>query len=870
MPSVAPFGDYLRILRRRARLTQAELGIAVGYSDAQICRLETGRRPPDLATLVALFLPALGLDDRAPDAVRLLELAGQARGDQPGRWLQQAQPAGAPQDQPVAAPPEPVAGRPALIGRASQLSLIADTLRARSARLLTIVGPAGIGKTHLATHALALLAADFADGARFVDLAPVDDPDRVAQAVLQVVDAEALGEADTLAALRAALAPRRMLLLLDNFEQVAAAAPLLDDLLRAAPGLALLVTSRVALRLSAEHTLHLPPLAVPDLGHLPPLAELAQVESLALLLARLRASNPALELTESNALTLAAICARVDGLPLAIELVAAHGRLFSPRELLVEVAQQLVQMRRSAHGVPDRHRTLAAALAWSYQQLPPPAQALFARLSAFSGGWTVEAAVGCCDLDGHGRAAILGALEQLLDHSLIQRHDDGEAARYSLLVMVRAYAVLRLEERSEGQALHGRMLGYWLDLARRAEHHLAFGEDQARWSARLFAEIENLRAILGWAIAAGEHQRGLALAGALARFWYVRGYLGEGRRWLEQFLALPDLAGSPEHAHALDGAGLLAWRQADYRQAEAWLQQALATYRRHDDEQGLAHVIGHLGLIYSDNGAFDDAIRCYEESLVLHRATGNPTGIVASLHNLGNIAAQLNQTERALAAYNECLHLYRANGNQSGIALILLGVGALRRDQGDLAGAEDALSESQAIAESLGDRWNLAVALLNRCDVAADVGDFAVARDHGRAARQLFEQIGDQQMLGLIQIRLGIVELLAGDIPAATRIVRESLLLLNAIAYQPGLADALEAMAGCLADSQPARAARLLGAAAAIRVAIGFPAATADLPRLRRTEAIARAGLSPAAWQAAWDEGGALSAAQAVMAAVVG
>lgn len=849
-----PFGDYLRLLRRRARLTQAELGIAVGYSDAQICRLETGRRPPDLATLVALFLPALGLDDRSAEAARLLELAGHARGGG---------------DRPTTDSRPPTPDSP-LIGRARQLALIADALRSRSARLLTIVGPAGIGKTHLATNALALLAPEFADGARLVDLAPVDDPALVAQAVLQVVDPDALDQADTVAALRAALAPQRMLLLLDNVEQVAAAAPLLADLLRAAPGLALLVTSRVALRLTAEHTLHLPPLAVPDLGRLPPLAELAQVESLALLLARLRAGNPALELTESNALTLAAICARVDGLPLAIELVAAHGRLFSPRELLTEVAQQLVQMRRTAHGVPDRHRTLAAALAWSYQQLAPAAQALFARLSAFSGGWTVEAAVACCDLAGQGRAAILAGLEQLLDHSLIQRHDDGESARYSFLVMVRDYAALRLEERSEGPALHGRMLDYWLDLARRAARHLAFGEEQARWSARLFAEIDNLRATLGWAIAAGEHRRGLELAGALARFWYVRGYLGEGRRWLEQFLALPGLIDSPEHAHALDGAGLLAWRQADYRQAEIWLQQALATYRQHEDDQGIAQVTGHLGLIYSDNGAFEQAARAYTESLALHRATGNPAGVAAALHNLGNIAAQLNQTERALAAYNECLHLYRANGDQSGIAMILLGVGALRRDQGDLAGAEAALAESQAIADSLGDRWNQAVALLNRCDVAADRGEFAVARDHGRTAQQLFEQIGDQQLLGLIQIRLGVVELLAGDIPAATRIVRESLLLLNAIAYQPGLADGLEAMAGCLAEAQPARAAKLLGAAAALRSVIGFPAATAELPRLRRTEAIARAGLSPVAWQAAYAEGSALSAAQAVTLAVVG
>ncbi len=258
---------------------------------------------------------------------------------------------------------------------------------------------------------------------RFIDLSAITQAALVVPTVAQALDLTEDSRQEPTAALQAALREQRTLLVLDNLEQVVAVAPVLAELLAAAPGLTLLLTSRVALRLRAEHVVGVPPLVVPDLGQLPPLDTLAQIESVALLLARLRAANPDLTLTAANALPLAAICVRVDGLPLAIELVASRGRLLSPQELLSEVAQRFRQLRQRGHDVPSRHRTLTAALSWSYEQLSPGAQALFARLSVFVGRWSIDSVEPVCDLELAGRDQVLDQLDELIEHSLIQRHD---------------------------------------------------------------------------------------------------------------------------------------------------------------------------------------------------------------------------------------------------------------------------------------------------------------------------------------------------------------------------------------------------------------------------------------------------------------
>lgn len=862
------FGQHLRLLRRRARLSQTELSIAVGYSDAQISRLENGRRLPDLTTLVALFLPALDLDPRSADARLLLELAAAARqaGETPADEGAAPTPAARP---PAAAdldratlpqPPTPLVGRDR--ERAALAGLLAD-----GARLITLIGPAGTGKTRLALQIAHDTQERYAAGAAFIDLSSATDAEPALQSIAQGLNVAEDAGKTTLEATREALSRRDMLLVLDNLEQVPDLTPALGALLAAAPGLRLLVTSRVALRLEAETLFPVPPLAVPDLAHLPPPEALARVESVALLLARLRADVPDLELNEGNALALAAICARVDGLPLAIELVAAYGRLFSPQELLREIAQHFMTMRRRGADTPDRHRTLDAALAWSFDQLAPETQALFARLSVFANGWSAEAAAAVCDLDEGGRAGILNGLQDLLDHSLIRRSAAGEVARLHMLAMVREYAAARLEAWHEEDDLRDRMLTYFTEQAEVAERMLSFGGDQGEWIARMEADHDNLRSTLQWTLDSGQRERGLRLAAALWRFWYMRGFLREGRGWLEVFLRETNaeaVATSIDRARALDGAGILAWRQGDYRQAEQWCVDSLDLFRRSGDPGGEARVLSHLGLVLAEQGRYEQAAVHYEASLPLYRALDDEAGAVSVLHNLANMACQQNDNDRAFALYGECLPLYERIGDQSGVALAALGMGTIYRDRGENEQALRTFTHSLELARALGDEWNEATALINLGDLAADDGNFAEARRLLTSALELFEKIGDQQSASNCMSRLGGAELLAGAVPAALGWFRQSLMLSNAIGFTPGIPEALEGVAGCIASSRPLSAAQLLAAAEALRERESLPLALADRPRYERILSIIRQKTAQTDLVTAWHEGRHLSVADAV------
>ncbi len=851
------FGAFLRFLRRRARLTQRELAIAVNYSEGQICHLEHDRRTPELATLAALFVPALGLEQAPDDVAHLLTLAAAAR----SAPVALVGGAGAPAVPLV--PPSP------LIGRAAQRAELRRMLLSGGVRMLTLTGPPGVGKTHLALQLAQDLRGEFADGALFVDLSAVDEAELAAQAIALALDlAEEPGQTPA-EALRAGLRGRRMLLVLDNCEQLLAAAPLLADLLAAAPGLVLLLTSRVALRLRAEQIFSLPPLEVPDLAALPPPEALAQIESVALLLARLRAADPGLALSAANALALAAICVRVDGLPLAIELVASRGRLLSPQELLSEVAQQFQHLRRRGRDLPERHRTLAAALAWSHDQLTPAAQALFARLSVFAGTWAIERVGPVCDLEGAGRAALLDLLEDLIEHSLIQRHEHAGETRLRMLALVRDYAQERLRARAEHDLLHARLLAASVAFAERAEEQLYFSEEQPLWMARVEAEHDSLRAALAWA-ARGDHAQGLRLAGALWRFWYMRGMLREGRRWLETFLTLPPAGGPAARAHALDGLGVLAWRQGDHGQAEVWLRAALDLYRSARHSRGEARVHSHIGLLMTERGMYDQALASFEDSLPLFQALDDRIGAVGVLHNLGNLHCQQNNGERAMELYRECLAIYEQFDSQADIALVSLGMGAVARDQGEGDAALAAFSRSLELARRLGDEWTAGTALLNLGDLACDRGESAEALRLLGEALAVYERLGDQKQAVIARTRLGIAALLGGDQPAALECFRQALMLASAIGFLPGVAEGLDGIAGCVARGAPLLAARLYAAAAALREQQGLEVALADQPRHDQAVRAARRGSEPAAWATAWAEGRALGAQQAVVLALTG
>lgn len=850
--SFTTFGTYLRFLRRRARLTQRELAIAVNYSEGQICHLEHDRRTPDLTTLVALFVPALHLEETPDEAARLLELAS----------VGPAVPASERNMPPVL----PLQTK--LIGRAAQQARLAALLTTPDVRLVTLLGPPGVGKTHLALHLARSLQDRFRNGTQFIDLSAVSDVALVVPTIMRALALADDAQQSPEAMLSADLREQQILLVLDNVEQIAGLAQVLRRLLAAAPEVTLLLTSRVALRLQIEQSFPLPPLAVPDLRQLPPIHELAQIEAMALLLERLRAVNPDLVLNDTNALALAAICVRTDGLPLAIELVASRGRLFDPQELLSDVMQQFRHMRRRGQDVPERHQTLAAALAWSYVQLSPDAQAVYARLSLCIGKWPIDLVAAVCDCAGTARADLLNGLDELLEHSLLQRQTIHGKTFLSMLVMVREHAQEQLHARGEDSCTRRCLLEACIELAEQAEEQLLFGAHQADWLAWLDAAYDTLRTTLDGALESGAYAHGLRLAGALWRFWYMRGLLREGRFWLERSLTLAPASDPAARAHALDGLGVLAWRQGAYGQAETWLQAALDLYRGVRHRRGEARVLSHIGLLRIESGTMDDALPWYEASLPIYRELGDPIGMVSVMHNLGNLYCHQNRNDRAMALYQECLAIYREHGSQADIALVSLGIGLIARDEGQAHAAHEALQRSLDLARTLGDNWTGATALMNLGLIMCDQGDLTAAEQFFQEAQTLFEHLGDQSQVAVVQAHLGMVALRNGKRASAIACFRQCLMLAHALGYQPGIVVGLEGIAGCAADTQALLAARLFAMSTSLRETLHFPVPLVDQPRHEQLLRITQHRIAPAVWAVAWEEGRRMTLAQAIVQAL--
>jgi tetratricopeptide (TPR) repeat protein len=432
------------------------------------------------------------------------------------------------------------------------------------------------------------------------------------------------------------------------------------------------------------------------------------------------------------------------------------------------------------------------------------------------------------------------------------------------LAMVRAYAQEQLEG-AERETLHHRMMTYYVAMAKGVERHLSFGGNQADEVARVVAETDNIRAVLTWAIANGAGAAGLQMVGALAQFWRIRGQVREGRQWAEAMLAQPMVGIEPMVlADALNGAGMLAWRQSDFQQAEAWYRDALTLYEEALSDGGKADILRKMGLIEDARGDMQAATPYFEASLALYRQIGDEAGTAQMLHNLGNMANQQNEFERAMDYYRQTLKVYHKIGDESGVSLVLLGVGVISRDLGNLTQAQAELQESYEIAMRLGDPWTAAVAHLNLGDLAADEGNYEAARQLLLGALTTIEEIGDQQLACNIQARLGSALLLEGDIPNAIHYYRQSLMLANALGYPGGIPEAVEGLAACVAERQPMVVARLFGFAAARRRELSLSVPIADQPRLNRALHLARRGVSTSAWDKAWAEGERLTEAQAV------
>ncbi len=635
-----------------------------------------------------------------------------------------------------------------LLGRERGVREVIEALLRPDVRLLTLLGPGGVGKTRLALKVARDVAGSFPDGVTFVDLTEVTDPARFVPTVARALGLQDAGSVSPFDLLSNHLRKKELLLVLDNFEQVVSASLLVLRLLSACPRLKALVTSRLALAARGEQRFVVPPLETPDPSEL----DAASVEgypAVALFVGRAIAVDPAFRLTDANAPAVAEICRHLDGLPLAIELAASRTNLFSPDALLARLASGLRLLEGGAPDAPGRQQAMRDAIAWSYDLLDEGEQAIFRRLSVFEGGCTIEAAEAAC-VGSRERLDVLGGLSSLVDASLLGRRTEpnGEP-RLAMLTVVREFARELLLSLREGAAVRERHARYFLDLAETAEPAL-FGSDHPAWLDRIEREHENLRAALRWAMEIGDVETGLRLAGALRWFWWIRGYLREGREWLHTFLGQNaagggELARGPARAKALYGAGQLAFAQGDLAQAARSYGESLTLYRGLGDERGCAQVVVELGQVARAQGDQDRASSLSEEGLALSNEAGYHLGAAIALNTLGHLRRERGDPKGAIARYEESLSHIGEGEHRRGVAYGWSSLGSAFLEIGDVEGALRLHEESLALYEELGDRAGVAMALVNLGDVARARGDEKHAVTLYEEALSLHRELGNQR-----------------------------------------------------------------------------------------------------------------------------
>ena len=863
------FGQWLRQRRKSLDLTREDLALSVDCSLSSIEKIEAGERRPS-RQVADLLAQCLGIpsDERAA-FVRFARSEQKEGEDAPPEELAGPAPWRAANRRSTNLP---VPLTP-LIGRSAEVAAARDLIMRERARLLTLTGPPGIGKTRLALEVASQVADEFEDGVYFVSLAPISDPGLVLPALARALHISEVAGRSLVESMKEHLSNKRILLVLDNFEHVIGAAPHVVDILTSCPWIKALVTSRESLRVRGERKFPVPPLEVPDLKRPNDINTLLACPSVALFVERGQEANPDFELTDERATAVATLCAQLDGLPLAIELVAARSNLLSP-ETLLEGWDSRLALRSELQDVPPRHQTLRDATRWSFDLLDAGEQKLFARLGLFVGGCTRSAVEAVCNARGDLPLPVNKGLASLVNKSLLNEQHTGtqegrfavrDEPRYMMLQTIHEYALERLHESGEVDVMRTLHAEHYLALAEAAESELD-GPQQAELMAWLENEHDNLRAVLDWALASGAFGLALQLSAALARFWGALGYLSEGRRWLEAAIASPASRESPHRAKALVGAGMLASRQGDYERATALYEEALAIYRGKGDKQGIALALARLGAIANEQGEFDRADGFYRESLALSREMGDKVATAGILNNLGNQEVLRGNVEQAVAFYLDSLELSRELGHKQRTATALLNLGRLAfYNQGDYERAIAYLEESLTLYRELGSKGGIAATLYQLGRAMFYQKRYSQAGALFEESLQLCEQLSEMPGIAATRLGLGVTALLQGGYKEARALMSDSLALHQEQGLKVGMIDCLEGLGGLAAMQGEAQdAARLFGAVERLREKVGI-----SVPGVHRALSAgwveqARNRLDLPDFEAAWHEGRGMKTDEAI------
>ena len=722
------FGDLLKYLRRRAQLTQRELAIAVGYSEAHLSRLEKNQRLPDLATLAALFIPALGLEEEPETVSRLLELAAILRGENlpPGGKFTVTQSISEEVAETVETfeiPSNLPLQLTSFIGRGKEVEEIKRLLQGEErVRLLTLVGAGGCGKTRLALQVAEQLVPHYLHGVWFVDLTAVTDSKLLARNVASILGiAESQGQ-ESINSLTSFLRLKKMLIVFDNCEQIlTGAAQLIEALLRSCPQVQILATTREVLNAPGEKQFHVLPLPTPPAHTTVDKQDIEEFDSIQLFIQRARNARPDFYLTEENAGHVAEVCRRLDGIPLAIELAAARVGLLRVQQIEMQLKDRFKLLTSGRRTLP-RHQTLQAMIDWSYDLLSDQERMLFRRLSVFAGGWTLDSAMAVA-FDTESTVSTFELLSRLVDKSFINvQRLPGEEARYSMLETLREYASEKLGAANETSFARQKHLEFFHNLALRSR---LYGPEKQLWLDRLEADYDNIRTAVTWALAYRDSEgmqsyieETTELILALTDFFWFRGYTAEARAWMDQLLGI-EMPASSLRALLLQKSGWYARVSGDFKKADMLLHRALNMSKEIGDMNRASWALGDLGLSARDQGDNQQSIRYFTEGLKFARQSGadRPNGVL--LFNLAESYELLEDLNKAKDLWEQGLSLFRADGDKTHIAWGLEGLAGTAYLAKNLASALKLHLESLSIKVEVMDRLGIAYSLEGLAQVAA-------------------------------------------------------------------------------------------------------------------------------------------------------